>query len=583
MVSKVTAIALVAIIAVPILVGYGLNFNTGTETVYEPAGDVTNVTPLLTNSVEYTYVTADLLSLNSDNFHIDYRYTNPNRWGIGDPFIPLYKSYSSSYSGMYYYSATYTNSMPSAVNLSTISEMWMTIDYDNVPLTNLTGVSLTVVNGYGPQTISKVLAYHYSKTDDKLYYVYLNTPNVQTSALAGVTSISFSSGTDYAGTIYTEWRNTTDTSQSVSSAGKYVDISGGFRLAPVLHRFAPGAETTPTILRPVLSTPTAANTVLMTVDLDSVTASDYTWVIEPYAEELSTTFPLAGERIVLKKTTSGGDVTWNFSRYAAAPYGTNPPSYSEDLMYDPAGHNVYQLELTPNKATMYYVGGWPNLLGYANAYRTWETETEIGSDIVKIGFTAYDSTDYVESPVMRVDYAKVRATETKYTLDMTYTPSNIKPVDPATTIDNIVRYGSSIDFGGINFPVSNGDIMLGTHRTALNGMTFSTIRNSLGTYDNEINGAWVSTTAIPSTITFNGTWGFNVTTQTMQSSIVDVNEWQPGGFAWDGVGFDFYLVGLIAAIGAFIMLAMYGRKSGAKVGGLMIVCGGAAFMFLLLM
>jgi hypothetical protein len=42
-------------------------------------------------------------------------------------------------------------------------------------------------------------------------------------------------------------------------------------------------------------------------------------------------------------------------------------------------------------------------------------------------------------------------------------------------------------------------------------------------------------------------------------------------------------VGLITSVGAFIALAMYGRASGAKVGSLMLVCGGAAFMFILLM
>ena len=149
MVSKVTAIALVAIIAVPILVGYGLNFNTGTETVYEPAGDVTNVTQLVQNSTEYNYVSSDLLALNSDNIYFDrYNYTAigdvHNTWYIGNPMIPAYQSFGSSYSGLYYYSSTYTNTAPPSINLATIDKLWITVDNQNLPLTNSTGFNVTI-------------------------------------------------------------------------------------------------------------------------------------------------------------------------------------------------------------------------------------------------------------------------------------------------------------------------------------------------------------------------------------------------------------------------------------------------------
>lgn len=590
MVSKVTAIALVAIIAVPILVGYGLNFNTGTETVYEPAGDVTNVTQLVQNSTEYNYVSSDLLALNSDNIYFDrYNYTAigdvHNTWSIGNPMIPAYQSFGSSYSGLYYYSSTYTNTAPPSINLATIDKLWITVDNQNLPLTNSTGFNVTITHDNNTSaTIQKVVEVYYDKTADlnKLSYTYLQTPELHTGGVSDASSLSFSLGANYAGTVYVQWRNTTDTAQSISTAGRYVNLTDGFRLYPPLHRFAPGTEVTPTILRPVLYTPTAAQKVLLTIDLDSITDSEYTWYIEPSTARISTTFPMAGERIVLHKTTDSS-VHWTFSRYAEALYGTNDPSYSEELLYVPGGPNVYQLELTPNKATMFYVGGWPNVMGYANSFRSWSADTEIGGDIVKLAFTSYNSTNYVESPIMRVDYAKVRATETKTTVDLTFAPTNIKPVNPITTMDNIAKYGTSIDFGGINYPVHNGDITLGTHPISLNGATFSTIQNTAGMYDNKINGYLVSTTAAPATITFNGVWAFNMNTQSMNSSIVEINEWSPGGFAFaDGVGFDFYLIGLLTSIAAFIFLAMYGRRSGAKVGGLMIVCGGAAFMFILL-
>lgn len=590
MASKITVIALVLIIAVPILIGYGLNFTTETETVYDPVGDQTNVTQLLTNSVDYTYVSANTLSLNSDNLNIDLRNVNENIWRVGDPQIPLYQSYTTSYSGLYYYNGIYDNSMPSTVTLSGIEEMWFSVDYHNTPLTASTGVNLTLTKSGGTTTpINKILAFHYEHSsasnsgNPRLYYTYLDTPHTRTSALnmTDYVSISFTSGADYDGSIYMEWRNLTDTAQSISSAGKYIDISGGFRLIHAIHRFAPGAEgNSPTILRPVLSPPTSAGRILLTVDLDSISDSDYTWYIEPSDTKDTTTFPMAGERIELQKTTTGGESVWTFARYEAG-YGS--PTYTAELPQNPAGNNVYQLEITPAKATLYYVGAWPNMMGYANSFRSWKTEMTIGGDIAKLAFTAHNSTLYKESPIMRVDFALIHANEKGITQDLTYTPSNIKPLNPSTTLNNIAKFGSSIDFGGNNYPVQNGNITLGTHSVAVDGMTFSTYQTALGVFENRINGNLVSTTATPSTITFNGSWAFNVTTESMESSVEEVTAWQPGGFAWDGVGFDFYLVGLLTSVAVFIGLAMYGRRSGAKVGGLMLICGGAAFMFLLLM
>ena len=42
-------------------------------------------------------------------------------------------------------------------------------------------------------------------------------------------------------------------------------------------------------------------------------------------------------------------------------------------------------------------------------------------------------------------------------------------------------------------------------------------------------------------------------------------------------------MGLITCAAVFVGLGMYGARSGAKVGKLMIICGCAAFVFLALM
>ena len=65
MVSKIAVMAIVGIIAVPILLGYALNLEQTTETDYRDAGDSVNVTPLLQSDVGYTYAHPDIFQMNS--------------------------------------------------------------------------------------------------------------------------------------------------------------------------------------------------------------------------------------------------------------------------------------------------------------------------------------------------------------------------------------------------------------------------------------------------------------------------------------------------------------------------------------
>ena len=59
MVNKVAVIAIVAILAVPILIGFGMNLEPTTVTEYLPDKESVNVTQLLQNSVAYNNVQAD--------------------------------------------------------------------------------------------------------------------------------------------------------------------------------------------------------------------------------------------------------------------------------------------------------------------------------------------------------------------------------------------------------------------------------------------------------------------------------------------------------------------------------------------
>ena len=186
------------------------------------------------------------------------------------------------------------------------------------------------------------------------------------------------------------------------------------------------------------------------------------------------------------------------------------------------------------------------------------------------------------SPTMRVDAAEYRAMEYQIINGRTYSPADFK-TNPSTTIDNIQIYGSSLDFGGNTYTVSKGSITLGTHQIPVKGLVLSSVPNSSGGYDNKIGDTVISTTAAPSAITFNGKWSASISTIGQEQYEYTKTEWIAGGFAWNGMDQSFLMVGLITSLGVFIALGIYARRSRASVWPLMLVCGGAAALFFIML
>jgi hypothetical protein len=115
-------------------------------------------------------------------------------------------------------------------------------------------------------------------------------------------------------------------------------------------------------------------------------------------------------------------------------------------------------------------------------------------------------------------------------------------------------------------------------------LVLSSILNEDGDYDNMIGGTIISTSATPSTITFNGTWSGSITTQSMESFTYTKPEWNAGSFAWDGMDQNFLIVGLVTCLGVFVALGIYAKKRGS--GGiipLMIAVGCAAMVFYIML
>lgn len=528
MVSKIAVIALVLVVAVPILMGYGLNIETETHTTYTEDLEKTNVTPLIAQSEEYRYVVADAYSLN----------TQPDLYQA-----PIYVKHSSAYSSLYFHQS-YARDWNGGAYFATANFQYFYLE------TWATHVSAYVDEGSGSYPIiNDVTAVSYGIDDDKLHVIHGGDESVfiggGSTVIALVPGTGFVTGDMYE---YTMPKTAYDDPAQAAAQGLFVDISAGFYIPSyafsVSHLF---------------STPAPSSEQIITLDL-SVPAHDL--IIQTYSN-----------CIYLDSTGSG------WSIYTQPAWNLNEWEHVADLPF-----SVYQFLLNKQDFTINYVGDWPDDIGLANSYRTWGPFPAKGDneDTRYIMFRFPTGQPDSNSPIIRIDVAKLRSVTYSVINDATYNPSTIKPVNPSTTINGIYNTGTSISFGGNTYAASAGNITVGTHQISLQGCKFDSVFNGVN-YDNRINGNVVSTSAVPSTITFNGTWGIaDITSTSMVSADVTDTKWIPGSFAWQGVDTNFKLAGLMASLAIFIALAIYGRRSGSNVLPLLLICGGAAFVFLLM-
>lgn len=185
----------------------------------------------------------------------------------------------------------------------------------------------------------------------------------------------------------------------------------------------------------------------------------------------------------------------------------------------------------------------------------------------------------------RVDVAEIYTGTYPITEDYTLDMATIWPNDDySVRLSTVGFYGDSIVFGGNTYAVTNGAITVsGSSVRLLNAMFSSVYDSDSDTWSNRINGVEISETVDPSTIVFGGQWSMTLTAYKMEEVTKTELRWQAGEFAWNGVDQSFALIGLLTCGGAFIGLGMYGRRSGAKVGTLMLICGGCALVFLALL
>lgn len=554
MVSKVTVLALVAIIAVPILVGYGLNVETEEGTRYVQDGDAIDVTGLLTNNVTYSYTSANVYEMNFDNLTTSVYGSTSLAYNI-----PIYNVLSSTKSTI----ALNRTTLGASYDLSTVYYMSV-----NVPPNEQSYLGLTVYYGNNQTYTYSDMVYniYYSKNDAKIWISEKSGSSSLTSEFQNPTSIAFNQyHSDYTVEI---------ASAATLSGSNYVDMAAGWRFRDSDHSYT---------IYDYYASPSDATDMLVSMDIDSPVS----WTGGPYMileTNSRTDFddPESNPHVVWLDKVAG---QWTATTDLNNPVDRVTLPYSTEIT-----NNTYQIRFMKTGIEINYIGGWSDAIGQVPAY--WSHTFEFAAadqlndnEFVK-GFTVLYAADEPTDITFRVDSANILSNTYRNIQNISYDPFYMTAKsNPATTLTGVARSGSSIVFGGMTFTVTDNTITVDGKTLPINGLKLSsTATDASGNlYTNTINGNFVSNTAFPSDIRFNGMWSMDVSTYAQTSEEFSEVHWIPGGFAWEGVGFDFYLVGLITSVGVFIALAMYGRASGAKVGALMLVCGGAAFMFILLM
>ena len=571
MVSKVAVMALVGILAIPILLGYGMNLTETTETIYTPENNSVNVTQLLQNSIRYSNTHADVYQLNS-NFKSGYQYPIS--------IVPVFNtinSNSNASSLILHQEHVLTNNATGPLTFPDVRLFAWDLNYDP----DISYVYGTIT--YGPDntttTINKIKSVFYNSSTSDVAYFKLYT--------GGTVTIN---NPTYLYLYTTNTSQTIDLYYSISYIGltEYVNLSDGY------HFY----ETDPvsnTDARWFITMPNHTKSVLFTIDLDSITDANYSCRF--YTTDL----------FDLVKTTTDGNVSWQVKFPSWVNGAINNPEQTIDLYYDPTiSHNTYQISVDVGdnwydyynsylytfadvKYDFNYVGDWPSYIGKSNTYkqytvnRTEMTRYSINPEIyiynVAIGRSAAWLDPLDVSPTIRLDDAYLAGFESPAIEDRTYTPTEFK-TNPSTTLSKVKLYGRSITFGGQTYTVdSNGDITLGTHNVNVDGLVFDSVPIA-GGYENRINGNVINTSATPSTITFGGKWDLSVDTDSITTTTKTLTEWVPGQFAWNGIDQNFLMVGLISVMGVFVAVGIYARIHRMSIWPLLFVCGGAAALFL---
>lgn len=267
---------------------------------------------------------------------------------------------------------------------------------------------------------------------------------------------------------------------------------------------------------------------------------------------------------------TSGTVTATYRVYPPIPDYTPP-------VYTFGNYSYFQMLVNADGLTLYGLDSWPRMDRTPVSYNTLEVPWGPRAGDFS-GFTAIGI--YVDDfdTRFRVDSTEILSGYFPDTLDATLDLNHLYPGRSYDLkLNSIGVYGDTITLAGQSYDVNLGRISVNGHTVALKGATISSYRSG-DHFVNTINGIALDDTAAPASVYFGGEWSLTATAILMVEVTGERTEWNPGEFAFDKR--DFAAVGMLVAGACLVGLGIYGQRSGVKIGLLLLICGGAALIYL---
>ena len=241
------------------------------------------------------------------------------------------------------------------------------------------------------------------------------------------------------------------------------------------------------------------------------------------------------------------------------------------------GNYTYlMVQFNQNSTTVSGINNWPSMGVMPIAYNS-KTIEQPANDFAAIKIEDDMKVSY------RVDAAEIASGYYPVTKDYTFNPSQKFPnTSYNIRFNSVAVYGDSITLAGTQYTVTDGRITVNDQIVPLLHSEIRSIYNDQTLeYENTINGIALSSTAAPAAISFGGEWSLIAYFYGMEKLTETAMEWRAGGFGFSEQGT--LIVALLVDAAVFVGLGFYGRRSGVKVGWLLALCGCAGFVILCMM
>lgn len=608
MVSKLAVTALVLIVAAPILLGYGLAFEEEDYVAYETS-DRINVTDRVLNSSNPIYM-ASTSPLNNSELLATITYM-PG--GVTETSIkaPAYASVGSVYTSIPTYetitgyiqmsnSSQSTSGQTGEGGRYSIVGPWQ--DPNAAPFVRLSADQLSQLNIWNPTyrttyvspgtyiTVFQSASDRWTSTFDNSTYTFgafeflsdrFPTYTVVTSTYTDITTL----GTSYTlhlsqpsvikinynggGTGYVPVTSLPSAGVNIIKQGSHLIIGDGTYDNVSTISVATNATQLGYSYTQQVSGSYADPSYGWTTNVNEGNPARIYWMNSQLNGSVRMLMEIQTEEFVDIQPMNGSTGTeWISIR---KPTSTNVTVNGNSL-----GNYTYLcLDITGSSVTVSGIDSWPNMYTAPNLINSITVDmTNTLEMFDRVWLNGSTTINY------RVDSAEILSGYFATTQDATIDMDALWPGKSfVLSLSSIGIYGDSITYAGQNFPVENNTITVNGKQIRLLQAAFSATLED-GEYTATINGEEVATTSAAPTLYLGGEWSLTLMAYNVERIEGTHMVWQAGEFAFNGADSSFALLGLLTCGAVFVGLGMYGRRSGAKVGMLMLITGCAALIFL---